>query len=128
MGKFSFVVGAGLGYLLGTRSGRGQYEKIKKVGNTVWENPRVKESVQKVETKVSDMARERTAAVTDKVAATVKDRITSRGGKPGSNGSQSGGAGFQSGGGTYQSGGAGTAYGTGDTGSPTPQDPNLPHS
>ncbi len=75
MGKFSFIAGAGLGYLFGTRAGRAQYERIKKVGNAVWENPSVQSRVQKVEHKVGDLARERTAAVTDMVANTVKERI-----------------------------------------------------
>jgi len=75
MGKFAFVVGAGLGYVLGTRAGRGQYEKLKKASSKVWENPRVQQNVQKVESRVTDMARERGSAVTDKVASTVKDRL-----------------------------------------------------
>ena len=75
MGKIAFVVGAGLGYVLGTRAGRGQYEKLKKASSKVWENPRVQQNVQKVESRVTEMARERGSAVTDKVASTVKDRL-----------------------------------------------------
>lgn len=75
MGKFSFVVGAGLGYVLGTRAGRAQYEKLKKASSKVWDNPRVQQNVQKVESRVTEIARERGAAVTDKVASTVKDRL-----------------------------------------------------
>ncbi len=75
MGKFSFVVGAGLGYVLGTRAGRAQYERIKKASSVVWSSPRVQERVQKVETKVGDIARTQSAAMTDKIVAQVKDRI-----------------------------------------------------
>ncbi|GAA1635571.1 hypothetical protein GCM10009790_16830 [Georgenia ruanii] len=75
MGKFSFVVGAGLGYVLGTRAGRAQYERIKKATSVVWSSPRVQERVQKVETKVGDIARTQSAAMTDKIVAQVKDRI-----------------------------------------------------
>ncbi|TRW45220.1 YtxH domain-containing protein [Georgenia yuyongxinii] len=95
MGKFSFVVGAGIGYLFGTRAGRGQYERLKKAGSSVWTNPRVQQGVQKVETKVGDVARERTAAMTDKVAATVKDKI--RGPRAG-NGVHDSSGGYSSGG------------------------------
>ncbi|WP_193312803.1 YtxH domain-containing protein [Georgenia subflava] len=80
MGKLSFVLGAGLGYVLGARAGRGQYEKIKKASSKVWENPRVQANVQKVETKVTDVAKERGSAVTDKVAATVKEKLSGSGG------------------------------------------------
>lgn len=79
MGKFSFVAGAAVGYVLGTRAGRGQYERIKKAGSKVWSNPRVQSQMHKVEHKVGDAARERTAAMTDKVAATVKDKIRGAG-------------------------------------------------
>lgn len=83
MGKFSFVAGAAVGYVFGTRAGRAQYERLKKAGAAVWSNPRVQGGVQKVEQKVGDAARERTAAMTDKVAATVKDKIRTTG-RPGS--------------------------------------------
>ena len=75
MGKLTFVVGAGLGYVLGTRAGRAQYEKIKKASSKVWDNPRVQQNVQKVESRVTELARERGSAGADKVASTVKDRL-----------------------------------------------------
>ncbi|UNX55064.1 YtxH domain-containing protein [Georgenia sp. TF02-10] len=83
MGKMSFLVGAGVGYVLGARAGRAQYERIKSYGASIWSNPKVQENVQKVETKVTDTAKERGAAVTDKVGAVVKDKI-SRGRNDGS--------------------------------------------
>lgn len=79
MGKLTFVAGAAVGYVLGTRAGRAQYERLKKAGSAVWSNPRVQGQVHKVEEKVGDVARERTAAMTDKVAATVKDKIRAAG-------------------------------------------------
>ncbi len=77
MGKMSFVVGAGLGYILGARAGRERYEKIKGAGAKVWESPKVQQNVHKVEAKVSDAARQRAGAVTDKVASTVKAKLGS---------------------------------------------------
>lgn len=91
MGKFTFVAGAAVGYVLGTRAGRGQYERLKKAGSAVWSNPRVQRQVHKVEDKVGDVARERTAAMTDKVAATVKDKIRNVGKPDARSGGASGG-------------------------------------
>lgn len=79
MGKFSFLVGAGVGYVLGARAGRGQYERLKKASASVWGNPKVQDRVQKVESKVTDVAKERGSAVTEKVSAAVKEKISSRG-------------------------------------------------
>ncbi|UNX55853.1 hypothetical protein MF406_06360 [Georgenia sp. TF02-10] len=40
MGKLSFVVGAGLGYVLGARAGRGRYEALRRaVGGVVRNRP-----------------------------------------------------------------------------------------
>ena len=79
MGKFSFVLGAGVGYLLGTRAGRQQFEKIKHASKNVWQDPRVQQGVHKVEDKVGQVAREQGSAVTDKVAGIVKSKIGSEG-------------------------------------------------
>jgi len=88
MGKLSFFVGAGIGYVLGARAGRQQFEKIRSAGQHVWENPRVQSSVHRVEEKVSQVAKDQAAAVTDKVAETVKSRIGgSSSGSASSNGS-----------------------------------------
>ncbi|WP_324650532.1 YtxH domain-containing protein [Georgenia sp. H159] len=89
MGKLSFFVGAGVGYLLGARAGRQQFEKIKSASQHVWENPRVQTSVQKVEDRVAQVAKEQASAVTDRVAETVKSRI---GGSSSSSGSSSSGS------------------------------------
>ncbi|WP_043500888.1 hypothetical protein [Georgenia sp. SUBG003] len=41
----------------------------------MWDNPRIQQNVQKVESRVTEMAKERGSAVTDKLASTVKDRL-----------------------------------------------------
>ncbi|MFI2754005.1 YtxH domain-containing protein [Cellulomonas sp. P22] len=40
-GKAALVVGAGVGYLFGTRSGRERLEKLKGWANDTWNDPRV---------------------------------------------------------------------------------------
>ncbi|PYF97884.1 hypothetical protein SAMN05216184_11359 [Georgenia satyanarayanai] len=90
MGKLSFFVGAGVGYVLGARAGRQQFEKIKSASQHVWDNPKVQSSVNKVEEKVSEVAKDKASAVTDKVTGTVKSRM---GGSSGSGSSGSSGTG-----------------------------------
>src|SRR5690625_7319381 len=112
MGKLSFFVGAGIGYVLGARGGRQQCEKIKSASQHVWENPRVQSSVNRVEEKVGQVAREQASAVTDRVTGTVKSRLG------GSSGSSSG----SSGGSSSGSSGNGTS---GETMPPTPPQPEA---
>lgn len=79
MGKISFILGAGVGYVLGTKAGRSQFEQIKQVGSNVWQNPRVQEGVHKAEGRISEVARKQGSAVTDRVAGAVKERISGSG-------------------------------------------------
>src|SRR5690625_2280440 len=112
MGKLSFFVGAGIGYVLGARAGRQQFEKIKSASQHVWENPRVQSSVNRVEEKGGQVAREQASAVTDRGTGTVKSRLG------GSSGSSSG----SSGGSSSGSSGNGTS---GETMPPTPPQPEV---
>jgi hypothetical protein len=45
-GKFLFVVGLGVGYVLGTRAGRERYEQIRQAAERVWNQPTVQEGVE----------------------------------------------------------------------------------
>ena len=49
MGKGSFLLGVGVGYVLGTRAGRERYEQIKERATSVWNNPQVRQKVSSVE-------------------------------------------------------------------------------
>ncbi|WP_454084425.1 YtxH domain-containing protein [Georgenia sp. Marseille-Q6866] len=110
MGKLSFFVGAGLGYVLGARAGRQQFEKIKSASQQVWDNPRVQSSVHKVEEKVSEVAKDKASAVTDKVTDTVKSRMGGSSGPSHSAGSSNGDA---------------SQTGVGGSMRPTPPQPEL---
>lgn len=44
-GKILFVVGLGVGYVLGTRAGRERYEQIKRAADRVWNTPAVQQGV-----------------------------------------------------------------------------------
>jgi hypothetical protein len=48
MGKVSFALGLGAGYVLGTRAGRARYEQIQHAAVSLTEKPQVQEAVGKV--------------------------------------------------------------------------------
>ncbi|WP_420111615.1 YtxH domain-containing protein [Pseudactinotalea sp.] len=74
-GKAAFILGAAVGYVLGTRAGREQFEKIKASARSAMDHPAVKDKVAQAETKINDVVREQGAKVTDQVANMVKERF-----------------------------------------------------
>lgn len=73
--KIPFILGLGAGYVLGTRAGRAQYERLKSAATQVMDNPAVRERVDAAQSKVSQVVRRQGEVVTDKVADAVKDRL-----------------------------------------------------
>ena len=55
-GKVLFVVGLGIGYLLGTRAGRRRYEQIKATALNLWESEPVQWGVSQVQDAAGDLA------------------------------------------------------------------------
>lgn len=53
-GKVGFVLGAALGYVLGSRAGRARYEQIKRGATAVWQTPLVQQGVSTVKASVGD--------------------------------------------------------------------------
>lgn len=74
-GKLAFILGAGVGYFLGTKAGREQYEKIKASARSALEHPAVKEKVTQAENAITEVVRQQGAKVTDQVASMVKERF-----------------------------------------------------
>ena len=70
-GKVLFVVGLGVGYVLGTRAGRERYEQIKKAAEGVWNTPAVQQGVGTVK----DFAATRVGDLSDTVLDGVKSFI-----------------------------------------------------
>jgi hypothetical protein len=80
-GKILFVVGVGVGYVLGTRAGRERYEQIKRATAKFWENPTVKRQVATAEDFVKDKAPEVADFLADsakKVVKSVSKRTSAR--------------------------------------------------
>jgi len=70
-GKIMFVLGAAAGYVVGTRTGRQGYERLKKQANDFWHNPKVQNTVSQAE----DFAREKLPVVGYKLNSTVKKHV-----------------------------------------------------
>ncbi|WP_109472572.1 YtxH domain-containing protein [Ornithinimicrobium cavernae] len=48
MRKLMFIIGAGVGYILGAKAGRERYEQISEQASKVWGNPKVQSTVEDV--------------------------------------------------------------------------------
>lgn len=72
-GKILFVVGLGVGYVLGTRAGRERYEQIRAAAEKVWNQPSVQQGVGTVK----DFASARVGDLSDTVLDGVKNLIGS---------------------------------------------------
>lgn len=55
-GKVVLLTGVAIGYVLGTRAGRGQYEKIRRQATTVWNDPKVQHQVSTAKSAVKEQA------------------------------------------------------------------------
>ena len=84
-GKFLFVVGLGVGYVLGTRAGRERYEQIRKAARDVWNQPKVQEGVQTVK----DFAMSRAGDVGENVLDGAKKLVAQMSGSQNSSTSRS---------------------------------------
>lgn len=71
MGKFTLLVGAGIGYVLGTRAGRQQYDKMVAEARRVWRDPRVQDKAARAQHAADDAAHR----AQDKVSSTVEERL-----------------------------------------------------
>ena len=72
-GKVLFVVGLGVGYVLGTRAGRERYEQIKRAAENVWNTPAVQQGVGSAK----EFAMSRVGDLSDTVLDNVKNLIGS---------------------------------------------------
>lgn len=79
--KAAFLVGGAVGYVLGTRAGREQFERIRGQAQRLWEDPRVQGTVNDVEQRATALVKEKAPELKDKVSEVVKsatDTVRSR--------------------------------------------------
>lgn len=75
MKKLSFLVGLGLGFLLGSRAGSGPFDRVQEKIQSVGSQPRVQETVDTMKVAVRD----RVDQVADQVADQVGERAPGSG-------------------------------------------------
>ncbi|OFQ23636.1 protoporphyrinogen oxidase [Actinomyces sp. HMSC062G12] len=73
--KIGILIGFGIGYVLGTRAGRGRYEQIRAGVSKLRRFPVVARPLDAAGQKMSDIVRAGGEQVTDKVADAVKERL-----------------------------------------------------
>jgi hypothetical protein len=66
-GNLGVMLGAGAGYVLGTKAGRERYQQIVEQARQLWRRPQVQDTVAK--------GRDRVGSGVDKAAATAGDRL-----------------------------------------------------
>ncbi|WP_298458693.1 YtxH domain-containing protein [uncultured Cellulomonas sp.] len=83
--KAAFIVGAGVGYVLGTRAGRQRFETLQGWAATAWRSPQVQAGVTELKGKAADLARSESAALKGRVVESVRTAVgSSRGLAPSS--------------------------------------------
>ena len=84
--KLTFLTGAAVGYVLGTRAGRDRYDEMKKQADALWHDPRVQEKVSAATDTVKEKAPDvgaKISAAAENAASTVKDKVGDAGGDDG---------------------------------------------
>ncbi|HEY0217279.1 MAG TPA: YtxH domain-containing protein [Cellulomonas sp.] len=81
-GKIAFVLGAGIGYVVGTRAGRQQFERIKGWASDAWHDPRVQSTVDDLESSAVQFAKDQGVALKDRAVDAVKSAVAGRGDGP----------------------------------------------
>ena len=66
-GKALFAIGAGLGYLLGTKAGRERFDQIKGWANQTWNDPKVQAKVNEYGSTAARVAKDRGGALAEKL-------------------------------------------------------------
>lgn len=80
--KAAFIVGTGIGYVLGTRAGRRQFEVIKGHAKDLWASDSVQSTVSTLQDKATEVAKDQGAALKGKVTEAVKNVASKDHSKP----------------------------------------------
>ncbi|WP_255951433.1 YtxH domain-containing protein [Streptomyces odontomachi] len=76
--RLTFAAGLAVGYVLGTRAGREQYEKIKKSARELAQNPAVRNTAESAAQQSRDLAGRAYHSVSGKVGERVPDSVADR--------------------------------------------------
>lgn len=75
MKKFSFLLGLGVGYVLGSKAGRQRYEQLLRSWRRVRDNPSVQEAAGLVQARAENVV----GAVKSRIGSETPDRLTAAG-------------------------------------------------
>ena len=81
MKKLTLLVAAGAGYVLGSRAGRERYEQIKTQATKTWNNPKVQDAADAVQSQAKAAGADIGSKVGSKVAeaaSDVKDKVAEK--------------------------------------------------
>jgi hypothetical protein len=70
--KAAFLIGGALGYVLGTRAGREQFDRLRAQAQKLWEDPRVQSTVSDVELRATNLVKERGPEIKEMVTDAVR--------------------------------------------------------
>lgn len=76
--KAAFLVGGAVGYVMGTRAGREQFEKIRSSAQNIWSDPRVQEKVSGVQEQAGGFVRDKAPELKGKVSGAVRSAKSRR--------------------------------------------------
>ncbi|MBX6372284.1 MAG: YtxH domain-containing protein [Acidothermus sp.] len=79
--RVGFVLGLGVGYILGTRAGRERYEQITRAAKKVFENPTVKQTAGKVQAQAVHLGSQARHMVQEKAGARLHELTEKMGDK-----------------------------------------------
>lgn len=73
--RIAFVVGAGLGYVFGTRAGREKYEELAAKVDELWANPRVQQQVNSAQEVFDTVVTEKVPTLAKKATHAARDAL-----------------------------------------------------
>ncbi|MPV49087.1 MULTISPECIES: YtxH domain-containing protein [unclassified Pseudactinotalea] len=71
----TFALGAGVGYVLGTRAGREKFDRMSAALRQAWETPAVQEQWGRASERIAETVREQRASLTERAVHAAKDTL-----------------------------------------------------
>lgn len=71
----TFALGAGVGYVLGTRAGREKFDRMAVRARRAWQSPTVQDQVTRTSRLVTETLREQRSSLTERATRAAKDTL-----------------------------------------------------
>lgn len=73
--RIAFVLGAGLGYVFGTRAGREKYEQLTRKADELWRHPKVQEQMSEAKEALHTVVTEHVPHLAKRAAFAARDAL-----------------------------------------------------